>query len=413
MQDGQGSFCLSILGTKYDKLIVMKIKTWALIQTLVLLFCFLFYLPAFSGGPLEVRKGKALSYGKRPVIYRYDMGNLGKLSNEEAINLVEGLFDILESTPTASIKFKKDNPAFIGFDVNATNFKPILQPRTDKDLNGFTPIVFDEDGSLLDAYLGLGASNNAIGIGGPVVLKKGGRFSIPESQIVLNGKLINGIKTEDDLEVSIELLKKTILHEIGHAIGLDHSQINDDALNPEATKELKDSTPLMFPKGVSESLELKQDDISSLSFLYPNKTELIKYGKIEGKVFREDGKTPVLGANVVLRDINDPVNKAISCVSDFLANKKGNYIFFAIPPGEYTIEIEPINFELVKTAPSRPSIGPYTKNANDESFKNPVPRGFYTGPNLPVTIDPVKAQIVKVEANQVIKDVNIIAVEGE
>ncbi len=83
--------------------------------------------------------------------------------------------------------------------------------------------------------------------------------------------------------------------------------------------------------------------------------------------------------------------------------------FFAVPPGEYKIEIEPINQELVRTAPSRPSIGPYTKNSNDESFKNPVPRGFYTGSNLPVTSSFEKALTVSIEADQTIKDANIIA----
>ena len=165
----------------------------------------------------------------------------------------------------------------------------------------------------------------------------------------------------------------------------------------------------MFPKGVNESLELKQDDISSLSFLYPDKSELTKFGKIEGKVFREDGKTPVLGANVVLRSVSDPLNTVISCVSDFLANKKGSYVFFAVPPGQYKIEIEPINEDLVRTAPSRPSIGPYTKNSNDESFKNPVPRGFYTGPNLTITSNSEKALTINVEADQIIKDANIIS----
>ena len=373
----------------------MKIKVLILILTSMFVV-----MPAFAGGPLEVRKGKALSYGKRPIVYRYDEGRLGKLSNEEAILLVESLFNVWQSVPTANIIFKKDTPDTIGFDVNASNFKPILQPRTDRDLNHFTPIVFDEDGSLLDAYLGTGASNAALGIGGPVVLKMGNRFSLPESQIVLNGKVINGIESTGDPEVTIELFKKAILHEIGHAIGLDHSQINEDK---------KDFVPIMFPKGVNESLELTQDDISSLSFLYPNKTELTKFGKIEGKVFREDGTTPVLGANVVLRNIDDPLNKVISCVSDFLANKKGTYVFFAIPPGIYTIEIEPINFELVASAPSRPSIGPYTKNPSDKSFTDPVPQGFYTGSNLPITTDFQKAFIVEVKADETIKDVNIVA----
>ena len=63
---------------------------------LILVLIFTTWLPALSGGPLEVRKGKALSYGKRPVIYRYDKGKLGKLTNEEAISLAESLFNIFE-----------------------------------------------------------------------------------------------------------------------------------------------------------------------------------------------------------------------------------------------------------------------------------------------------------------------------
>ena len=373
-----------------------------------LLFVFVFSNVVFAGGPLEVRKGKALSYGKRPIVYRYDKGNLGKLTNTEAISLVEELLSKFTSIKTTSIKFKKDSPSFIDFDVDKNNFKPILQPRTDKDLNGFTPIVFDEDGSIIDSYLGQGAGSISVGIGGPVVLKHGNRFSIPESQIVLNGRFINGIDSGSDKEVSINFFKKTILHEIGHAIGLDHSQLNTEALDTN-DKEIRDSTPLMFPKGTNEIVELKQDDISALSLLYPNKTELANFGTIKGEVLRADGMTPVLGANVVLRDISDPLNKSISCVSDFLANKTGSFIFFAVPPGKYTIEIEPIDSRFVSTSSAGPKVGPYTKNSQDKSFQDPVSPGFYTASNDLVTNDKTKATIIDISAGQILEEINIVA----
>lgn len=378
-------------------------------QIFILIIFLTNQLVVSAGGPLEVRKGKALSYGKKPFVYKYDRGNLGKLTNDEAIALVESLFTVWETVSTASIIFKRGNPGFLKFDVNANNFIPILRPKTDKDLNGFTPIVFDDDGTILDSYIGQGASKISVGIGGPVVLKHGSRFSIPESQIVLNGKFINGIDTKDDPEASIELFKRAILHEIGHAIGLDHSQINDEAISPFASKEIKESVPLMFPKGANDLSTITQDDASALSYLYPNSVELVNFGTIEGKIFREDGKTPVLGANVVLRNVNNPLLNAISCVSDFLANNTGSFVFFAVPPGSYTVEIEPINPAFVSGSSAGPKVGPYTKNSNDKSFQNPVPEGFYTGSNQSVTNDPTKALIIKLEAGQKIKDINIVA----
>ena len=368
-------------------------------------------LPSFAGGPLEVRRGKALSYGKRPLVYRYDQGMLGTLSNTEAIELVEGLFSKWKSVSTANIKFKKDNPDVLNVDVNENNFQKFLKPKSQSDLNGFTPIVFDEDGKLFDAFFGEGGGNIAVGIGGPVVLSRGKRHKIAESQIVLNGRFLNGIDAPGDREISLDVFKRGILHEIGHAINLDHSQINEDAIEAGVSQEIKDSTPLMFPRGVSDKFEIKQDDASALSYLYPNKETLEDFGQVEGKVFRKGGKTPVLGANVIVRNINNPLEEAISCVSDFLARKNGEYLFFAVPPGKYTIEIEPINIEFSGTRGSArgPSVGPYTSSADDKSFQNPVPKGFYTGQNLPITNNENEAQIIEVKANETLKDIDIIA----
>ena len=307
------------------------------------------------------------------------------------------------NVPTANIKFQRDNPGSLDIDVTGSNFDPILN---NPGLLGYTPVIFDNDGSVLDALYGAGASNNILGLSGPLI-PDSGQFAneIPESQAIFNGKFANGIDTFSDPEKSVDSLKGTIIHETGHGIGLDHAQINLEAIRPGSSQDIRDAVPLMFPVAVNDLFLIRRDDASGVSFLYPNESELTKFGRIQGKVFRQDGSTPVFGANVIARNIDNPKLEAISCVSDFLEAGNGDYTLFAVPPGKYQIQIEPIDLSFVEGS----GVGPYTKSKTDKSFQNPVPEGFYTGPDQPITTDPNLALTVDVQAGQTIMDANIIA----
>lgn len=369
-------------------------------------------LPSYSGGPLTVRKGKAITYKKKPFVYRYDLGNLGMFSNQEAVDLSESLFSIYEDIPTSTIVLKQDSPGFLKEDLTADNIGNIIQPKTIMDLVGYTPIIFDDDGSILDLFAGSGASNQILGFAGPVLtILNNGKVKIDESRVVLNGKAVNGVIgiPGDNIDVDENTFKTTVLHEVGHAIGLDHSQINDEALlSPDPG--VRETVPLMFPVALSSKFDLRRDDISSVSLLYPNESELAKFGQIKGFVFQADGKTPVLGANIIARNVNDPENEAISCVSDFLTRKTGEFNLFAVPPGDYKIEIEPINTRFVGGSGNAGSgVGPYATSLSDESFASFVPEGFFTGFNLPVTSEEDKALIVMVMAGEVVEDILVIA----
>ena len=359
--------------------------------------------PIYAGGPLEVKNGKAVSYGSRPFVYRYDKGPLGMFSNEEAVNLFEGLLNQWETVPTARITIQKDDPAFLDFDVTSSNYRSIIGSPT---LLGYSPIVFDHTGSLFDAVFGFGASSHFLGFAGSTVPTTGPLANqIAESHAVFNGKFVNGVDNSLDRESSVDSFKGTVLHELGHALGLDHSQINVEAIKSfNAPQEIKDLVPLMFPIGVNDLFVIRRDDASAISFLYPNEPELTKFGKIEGKVFRDNG-LPVLGANVIARNIDNPRLEAISCVSDYLADKTGSFTLFAIPAGKYWIVLEPIDVQFTGGS----GVGPYSDGLFSGSFRDPVPTGLYTGPNLPITNYKSRAQIIEVKAGEIVSNINIIA----
>ena len=359
--------------------------------------------PCFAGGPLVVKGGMSITYGTRPFLYRYDQGSLGMFSNAEIIAIIEDLYNDWETVSTTEVNFKRDTPGSLDFDVTAANFDSILNSE---DLLGYTPVIFDSDGSLLNAFLGSGAGNSVLGLAGPVTVSSGPLANqIAESQAIFNGRFIDGTDTGSNPESTADSLKGTIIHETGHGIGLDHSQINLEAIKPGATQSIRDTVPLMFPVAVNDLFLIRRDDASAISLLYPNQSQLGSFGKIEGKVFRKDGITPVQGANVIARSVDDPTLEAISCVSDYLTENTGLYTLFAVPPGNYKIEIEPIDLSFTGGS----GVGPFTASTTDKSFQNPVPAGFYTGPDKPITTDETLALTVNVLAGQIISDVNIIA----
>lgn len=277
---------------------------------------------------------------------------------------------------------------------------------------GYTPIIFDNDGSIIDKIYGQNASLQYLGFGGPTFGSDNGM--ILESLLIINGKWYNNINTTTDPERSLSDFQSTIAHELGHIIGLDHSSINDEALSEASNtqsartidgREFVDSVPLMFPISISSLATLRQDDKSSVSLLYPNQNSLANFGKIEGKVLREDKTTPVLGANIIARNLDDPTFVAVSCVSDYLDSGAGSFSLTALPPGRYTLEIEPINPYFSGSS----TVGPHANNLCDDSFLYPVIKGYYDNNDSPTIPELNNASVITVAANQTVNDIEIIA----
>ena len=369
-------------------------KKFLIIQSIFFLtFCLAY--KSSAGGPVSVVDGMAVVLNNDSFTYRYDSGKLGNLNNKEAIELVESALNIWREIKTSKLKIQQDAKQFIDYDINKLNFEKTIANAIK---NNYSLVVFDNDGSILKS---LKQTSNIAGAG---ILIDQDEF-IPElkllkaktSIIVLNGLYLNGVKTKLDPEASIEDFKSVIIHELGHAFGLDHSQINIEALNDKTIP-----VPAMFPVA-NNANGITIDDIASISLLYPDEEELKKLGTIKGSVVTEEGK-PILGTNVVAREITNPKVQAVSCVSDYLEKEDGSFILNALPPGKYRIEIEPI--EPLFVAGSR--VGPYTNNISDESFQFVSSKSFYSSLEMPTSKDEDKAQIFEIKEGDSITGINII-----
>jgi hypothetical protein len=293
-----------------------------------------------AGGPLLVT-GKAFNNpgspllwpASSPVSYRTpNAGALGKLDNAHAVERVQQLFKIWEDVPTASIQIHNagaiqptgpyqggaiDSPA--KFDAVVRSCEQGVQ----------TPIMFDANGRLFDQLFG--TDSGIIGLAGPCDWDN---FGILLSALAfLNGAWIDGNVANGELTDA--QFDEAFVHEFGHLLGLDHSQISVEVLTQppdHCDRDLLAPLPIMFPFAHCQARPdaglpmLSEDDQAWISKLYPesvddppNRVPFNKvYGVISGNVLFGDGETLAQGVNVLAEDAEGDNSRSFSVVSGYL-----------------------------------------------------------------------------------------------
>lgn len=335
--------------------------------------------PAYAAGPILVdTEATGLPVLWKDGVIRFNMesgpqGTLGSLSNAEAVALVRELFADWQDVTIdgeATVQVILEEGSSLGsvdgenFDEHFTYCPPgKFCPTEDPPFvlgsaqTGESPVLFDDDGAITDAVQGQGARLSILGFAGPrVVERNGGVLYITEGQAVLNGRFINGTDTAGDPEVPVEEFMGAIFHEIGHMIGLDHSQVNIDSAVKFLQGEVGEAhaLPTMFPLFIdgAEQLTPHFDDRVAISFLYPTAAFDSKFCRLEGTAFRADGKTELQGVNVIAAKENDALDESTSFVSGSFytglatecETEAGAFILSGLKPNvSYTLGFEPIS----------------------------------------------------------------------
>ncbi len=179
----------------------------------------------------------------------------------------------------------------------------------DGPLQGSTPaaeIVFEE------------LPPGVLGFGGSKVWGEATEDFVPilRSQVVVSDNLADNHGPSFS-----ERFYNTLVHEIGHALGLQHS-LAGSALSQEPTRSTTRARPLEL------------DDVAGLSALYPTDEFRALTGAIEGTVRFDDG-TPVALASVAALDRGGQIITA-------LTDPEGRYRIEGLVPGEYTLYAQPL-----------------------------------------------------------------------
>ncbi|MCX7195653.1 MAG: matrixin family metalloprotease, partial [Proteobacteria bacterium] len=306
----------------------------------------MFATSTFAGGPLVVCYQLPTKYpGTGSVSLNYDQGILGSRTKAQADALVTGAVSLWTDVVTSTVVLARG--ADLPVDVTTSNYATFLYNFSD----GLNPVIYDTDGTIIDSIFGVGAKNSILGFAGSAWNNNGSKCEYVEGRAVINGYI----------PVNDTTMKVVLAHEIGHLIGLDHTQLDNSqglvSSNPS-------NYPLMYPIAYRGYASLHEDDIAAVSALYPDATLDSFYGQLTGSFIQANG-TPIRGANIWAMEVS--THKVYSFVSDYLSQNTG-YFKLLLPPGSYTLHAEVIQTEF--TAGS--SIGPYSETSADLSFQPPL-----------------------------------------
>lgn len=356
---------------------------------------------SFAGGPLSTFNGKPVRYKSDTVKYQLDRGPFGIFSNAQARALANASFKTWEDVPTATISFNHLPGDTLPVDVNASNFLQYTTLASVK-IDSLNPIVFDSDGGITDALFGAGASGGVIGFAWTEDVDGDGYYD--EGEAFMNGKFADGTANS----FTYDEWKSTFVHEFGHFLGLDHTQINGEFVN-NASKTIY--IPTMYPTATADDVplgDLNPDDAAAISLIYPDSSFAATTGIIAGSVTRANGSA-VRGANVIASSTGaDSLMNRISSITDYYEQNNGTYAIAGLAPGQYVVRIEPIDPEFIEGS----SVGPYSYDAGGLSFVNPVTPEYYNGLNEsgdPAIDDPDARTAVMAVAGSTVSAVNIVA----
>jgi len=344
---------------------------------------------ALCGGPFVVdqvgKTGVAQRWQGDTVSWYADSGALtSSIDNAAAIAMVVEQFDKWANITLENAKRESVRTCTLKHSYKGKSSEDITKNNINKYLDsseGRTFVVFDHDGSIT-SYLGFD-KESVVGLSTPLESASDG-LRITKGIVILNGYLLqNGTLTEAQF-------KAALLHELGHLINMDHSQIfyYEFARYCSLDKPCSEAQyiPTMYPNLVSETqATLTWDDKITASWIYPNAQDPSQkfhpdFAAITGSIYDADGM-PLKGVNVIARrcDRYDEITQSCALSSMALVDARsmvsgvlypgftgpeegtpdGRYYLYGLKPGErYVVLAEPIAAEFTGASGFEPISNP-------------------------------------------------------
>lgn len=329
--------------------------------------------PVYAGGALVVVPTTGVPAAwESPISIHPEAGSCASFTNAAMVAKVVENISIWEDVENASVAFLVVEGS-ISADVDGDNYNSYYADAASDAgaSDDKSPIIFDDDGEIISALFGNFAEFTILGFAGSVSFSTDYTM-IEEGQAVINCRCLGGnaagdcdagiVFSEDDLDF-------TILHEMGHFLNLDHTQVNQSiaggACNTAVTGDC-DDLPTMYPQAVdaADQLTLTQDDQIALLRIYGTDKLESNYCQVTGTLTDASGTAlkcaDVQGIALATADTVSVVTGQFSPRDDVTfecSSDCGVFALKGLQPGKtYTVTVKPIDSSWVNAS----SVGPCT-----------------------------------------------------
>ncbi|HLD44220.1 MAG TPA: hypothetical protein VJC18_02195, partial [bacterium] len=267
-------------------------------------------LPALAAGPMinetttsgeEIISTPPVWDNSAPIEYHLESGSCGPFSNEEMIEKYATDMGVWSGIDSVDLSFLGVTGELDGIDFDNYTDYFYLTSDSDESLltDGINPIAFDDDGAITVAIFGDGNQYLLLGFAGISYYADG---EVLDGQSVINCLCIVDnpagpcvIESEAG-DVTVEMteadLDFTIVHEMGHFLNLGHTNVNSDIYMADSYSE--GDIPIMFPIASGmQTITPHEDDIMSLTTLYPSGEVSDHYCVVEGHIMDSTGENYV------------------------------------------------------------------------------------------------------------------------
>lgn len=335
---------------------------------LPLSFFLLFALFAEAGGGYVIATdGTPYTWDDAAAISIHpESGSCASFSNSEMIDILEinlAHWTDLEETGIAFSTVEGSVGSVDG--SNYLTFIPGLTGSASTTVtDGLHPIIFDDDGEIVASVAGAANRFRVLGFSSP----SGFSTSSPEivdSYLVVNCRCLadnpNGACTSGTSTIEFTTAERdfTQVHEMGHFLNLDHTQIYGEVYDDDdTTNDNLGATMYPLSESAADQITPKQDDIIAIGHLYPSSSFASMYCLVTGTLLDADGN-PLRCADV--QAVTSSIPDGVAFVSGAYAEAAdgnsdndtvdegectsgcGDFQLYLEPGKEYSINVRAIN----------------------------------------------------------------------
>ena len=331
-----------------------------------IIFVLLPFSAQAGGGYIITESGAPSKWDNSSAIRIHpESGACGSFTNAQMLTKLEDNLGYWLDLTEVDLDFTVTSGSISGVDgCNYGNYLVGVDGASNAGISdGLNPVLFDNDGEIVAAVAGTQNKFRVLGFSNPSGFAND-YAKIVDGQAVFNCRCLAGntngacTSSSSTITFSEDELNFTMVHELGHMLNLDHTQVNANLVDGSTDDDTY--IPTMYPVSENAAAQISpmQDDTVALGTIYPSSNFTSTYCHVTGTLLDEDSN-PLRCADVQAKTSDDADSVAFvsgayapavdnnddgdTADSGECSSNCGDFQLYLTPGKSYTISVKAIN----------------------------------------------------------------------